>query len=81
MAWPAAETMVARSGLVAVGPDSAGPPLAVLAGPAGVIVDQLPFAGAIVASGSTVIVWIERAQGSAAVPGPHVIEGADGAAS
>jgi hypothetical protein len=81
MAWPAAETMVARSRLLAAGPDPAGPPLAVLAGPAGVVVDQLPPAGAVVASGSTVIVWTERGPGSAAVSGPRVIEKADDAAS
>jgi hypothetical protein len=81
MAWPAAEATVTRSGLRAVGPDPAGPPLAVLAGPAGVVVDQLPTAGTVEASGSTVLIWTERGEGAAGASRPHVTERADDAAS
>ena len=69
--WDDARTVLHRIGLVAVGPDPDGPPLAALGWPDGVVVDQRPGAGAVVPLGSSVTVWIERGPGSAGVREPR----------
>ena len=53
-----------EAGLVGVGPDPDGPPLAVLGWPSGVVTDQSPEAGARVPPGSPVTLWVERGGGS-----------------
>lgn len=64
MSWDDAREVLHSQGLVGVGSDPDGPPLAALAWPDGVITDQSPEAGAKVPPGSTVTLWVERGGGS-----------------
>lgn len=50
--------------LVAVGPDPDGPSLGALGWPRGVVVKQDPAAGAILATGSPVTVWLDSGGGA-----------------
>lgn len=79
--WDDARTVLHRVGLVAVGPDPDGPPLAALGWPDGVVVDQRPDPCAVVPIGSSVTVWIERGPGSAGVREPRRPKPAPRAAS
>ncbi len=69
--WDDARAMLHRIGLVAVGPDPDGPPLAAWGWPDGIVVDQRPDVGAVVPMRSPVTVWIERGPGSAGVREPR----------
>jgi hypothetical protein len=71
LAWDDARTVLQRAGLVAVGPDPDGLPLAELGWPDGVVVDQRPDPGTVLPSGAPVTVWIERGGGSAGVREPR----------
>ena len=71
LSWDAARKVLHRVRLVAVGPDPDGLPLAALGWPDGVVVDQRPDPGAVLAVGSPVTVWIERGPGSAGVREPR----------
>jgi hypothetical protein len=71
MLWDDARTGLHRIGLVPVGPDPDGRPLAELGWPDGLVVDQRPGSGVVVPSGSAVMVWIERGPGSAGVREPR----------
>jgi hypothetical protein len=66
LSWDDARTVLMRAGLVAVGPDPDGPPLAALGWPGGVVVKQDPTAGAVLPDGSPVTVWVERGGGGGA---------------
>jgi transposase-like protein len=59
-AWRALQA----EGLVGVGPNPDGPPLAELDWPDGVVTDQSPESGAKVPPGSTVRVWVDRGGGA-----------------
>jgi PASTA domain len=71
MLWDDARQVLMENGLVAVGPDPDGPPLAELGWPSGTVTDQSPESGARVPTGSPVTVWIERGGGSAGVREPR----------
>jgi PASTA domain len=71
MSWDTARQLLHERGLVAVGPDPDGPPLAALGWPDGVVTDQGPEAGAKVPAGSSVTLWVERGGGSAGVREPR----------
>ena len=64
MSWDDARHVLHEAGLVGVGPDQDGPPLAVLGWPNGVVTDQSPESGARVPPGSPVTLWVERGGGS-----------------
>lgn len=64
MSWDEARHLLLRAGLVGVGPDPDGPPLAALGWPDGVVTDQSPESGAKVPPGSPVRLWMERGGGS-----------------
>jgi hypothetical protein len=64
MSWDDARGVLHGKGLVGVGPDPDGPPMAALGWPDGVITDQSPEAGAKVPPGSLVTLWVERGGGS-----------------
>jgi hypothetical protein len=81
LAWDDARTVLHRTGLVAVGPDPDGPPLAAVGWPDGVVVDQRPEPGAVLPSGAPVTLWIERGGGSAGVREPRSPKPAPRAAS
>jgi hypothetical protein len=63
--WETARSVLHEVGLVAVGPEPDGPPLAALGWPDGVVVDQRPGPGTVLPAGSPVTIWIERGPGSA----------------
>jgi hypothetical protein len=63
MSWDDARMALHGKGLVGVGPDPDGPPLAALGWPEGVVTDQSPESGAQVPPGSPVTLWIERGGG------------------
>jgi hypothetical protein len=71
MTWDEARHALLDKGLVAVGPDPDGPPLAVAGWPIGVVTDQSPESGARVPTGSAVTLWIGRGGGSAGVREPR----------
>lgn len=64
MSWDDARHALLRAGLVGVGPDQDGPPIAALGWPDGVVTDQSPESGAKVPPGSPVTLWVERGGGS-----------------
>jgi hypothetical protein len=64
LSWDDARQVLHNAGLVGVGPDPDGPPLATLGWPDGVVTDQSPEAGAKIPPGSPVTVWLERGGGS-----------------
>lgn len=64
MSWDDARQVLHDRGLVGVGPDPDGPPLAALGWPDGVVTDQSPESGAKVPAGSPVTLWVERGGGS-----------------
>jgi DNA-binding Lrp family transcriptional regulator len=66
MSWDGARQMLFERGLVAVGPDPDGPPLAASGWPDGVVVDQSPESGAKVPPGSAVRLWLESEGGGSA---------------
>jgi hypothetical protein len=66
MSWDAARQVLFERGLVAVGPDPDGPPLAASGWPDGVVVDQTPESGAKVPPGSAVRLWLESEGGGSA---------------
>ena len=61
-----ARSVLEGMGLVPVGPDPQAAPLA-----DGVVVDQRPLPGTVLAIGSPVMVWVERGPGSAGVRKPR----------
>ncbi len=71
LSWDDAREVLRECGLVAVGPDPDGPPLAALGWPSGVVTDQSPESGAKVPRGSSVRLWVERGGGSAGVREPR----------
>ena len=64
MRWDQARDALLAAGLVAVGPDPDGPPLAASGWPGGVVSDQSPEAGARVPAGSRVTLWVDGGGGS-----------------
>jgi hypothetical protein len=66
MTWEAARKTLLETHLVAVGSDPDGPPLAALGWPDGIVVDQSPESGAVVARGSQVRLWLESDGGGSA---------------
>lgn len=64
MSWDDARQVLHDNGLVGVGSDPDGPPLAALGWPDGVVTDQSPESGARVPAGSPVTLWVERGGGS-----------------
>ena len=66
MSWDGARQVLFERGLVAVGPDPDGPPLAASGWPDGVVVDQSPESGAKVPPGSAVRLWLESEGGGSA---------------
>jgi hypothetical protein len=58
-------------GLIGVGSDPDGPPLAAVGSPGSVVTDQSPDSGAKVPAGSPVTLWLERGGGSAGVREPR----------
>jgi PASTA domain len=64
MSWDDARNALFDKGLVAVGPDPDGPPLAALGWPDAVVRDQSPESGAKVPAGSPVTLWLDRGGGS-----------------
>jgi hypothetical protein len=62
--WDDARRALLDVGLVGVGPDPDGPPLAALGWPDGVVTDQSPESGAKVPPGSPVTLWVERGGGT-----------------
>jgi PASTA domain len=71
LSWDDAREVLRDHGLVAVGPDPDGPPLAALGWPDGVVTDQSPESGARVPVGTPVTLWLERGGGSAGVREPR----------
>lgn len=71
MSWDDARLALLAVGLGAVGADPDGPPLAATGWPNVVVVDQVPEAGAKVALGTSVKLWLERGGGSAGVREPR----------
>jgi DNA-binding Lrp family transcriptional regulator len=71
MSWDNAFEALQDVGLVGVGSDPDGPPIAVLGWPGVVVTDQSPESGAKVPAGSPVTLWIERGGGSAGVREPR----------
>jgi hypothetical protein len=71
MSWDDARHVLQETGLVAVGSDPDGPPLAALGWPDAMVTDQSPESGAKVPAGSPVTLWIERGGGSAGVREPR----------
>jgi hypothetical protein len=71
MPWDRAREVLLDKGLVAVGPDPDGLPLAALGWPGGTVTDQSPESGARVPAGSSVTLWLERGDGSAGVREPR----------
>lgn len=71
MTWDDARDTLMRAGLVAVGADPDGPPLAALGWPNATVVDQVPESGAKVPTASQVRLWLERGGGSAGVREPR----------
>ncbi|HTC68397.1 MAG TPA: PASTA domain-containing protein [Acidothermaceae bacterium] len=71
MTWDEARHALLDKGLVGVGPDPDGPPLAAAGWPIGVVTDQSPESGAKVPTGSAVTLWIGRGGGSAGVREPR----------
>jgi hypothetical protein len=69
--WDDARQVLREKGLVGVGSDPDGPPLAALGWPGGVVTDQSPESGARVPAGSSVTLWVERGGGSAGVREPR----------
>lgn len=63
LSWEDARQVLHGAGLVGVGPDPDGPPLAELA-PDAVVTDQSPESGVRIPSGSAVTLWVERGGGS-----------------
>lgn len=66
-----ARSVLMGIGLVPVGPDPDAAPLTSAGWPDGVVVDQRPYPGTVLAIGSPVMVWIERGPGSAGVREPR----------
>lgn len=64
LTWDDARRILQTAGLVGVGPDPDGPPLAAVGWPDGVVTDQSPESGAKVPPGSPVTLWVERGGGS-----------------
>lgn len=64
LTWDDARRILQSAGLVGVGPDPDGPPLAAVGWPDGVVTDQSPESGAKVPPGSPVTLWVERGGGS-----------------
>jgi hypothetical protein len=64
MSWEDARKALHERGLVGIGPDPDGPPLAALTWPDGVVTDQSPESGAKVPPGSAVTLWTDRGGGS-----------------
>ena len=64
MSWDDARTLLHHNGLVAVGPDPDGLPLAASGWPDGVVTDQSPESGAKVPPGAPVTLWVDRGGGS-----------------
>jgi len=64
MTWDDARQVLREAGLVGVGPDPDGPPLAALGWPDGVVTDQSPESGAKLPPGSPVTLWVERGGGT-----------------
>lgn len=64
MPWDEARRVLHGSGLVGVGSDPDGPPLAAMAWPDGVVTDQSPEPGSRVPPNSSVILWVQRGGGS-----------------
>ncbi|BEP15002.1 hypothetical protein acdb102_33130 [Acidothermaceae bacterium B102] len=62
--WDDARHALQELGLVAVGPDPDGPPLAAFGWPDGVVTDQAPDAGAWLTRGSSVTLWLNRGGGA-----------------
>lgn len=71
LGWDEAIAVLRAVGLVAVGPDADGPPLAAVGWPGGVVVDQRPEPGAMLPVGSPVTVWVKRGPGSSGVREPR----------
>jgi hypothetical protein len=71
MSWDDARTLLHSNGLIAVGPDPDGPPLAASGWPAGVVTDQSPESGAKVPPGSPVKLWVDRRDGGSGVREPR----------
>jgi hypothetical protein len=68
MPWERARDALFDRGLIAVGPDPDGLPLAVAARPGSVVSDQSPESGALVPPGSTVTLWLDRGDGGVREP-------------
>jgi hypothetical protein len=64
MSWDDARALLLRKGLVAIGPDPDGPPLAASGWPDGVVTDQSPESGAMVPPGASITLWVDRGGGS-----------------
>ncbi len=64
MSWDDARHILQHKGLIGVGPDQDGPPLAALGWPRGVVTDQSPESGAKVPTGSPVTLWLDQGGGS-----------------
>lgn len=64
LTWENARHALLERGLVGVGPDPDGPPLAALSWPDSVVTDQSPESGARVPPGSPVTLWLDRGGGS-----------------
>lgn len=64
MNWDDARKVLHDARLVGIGPDPDGPPPEAIGRPDAVVVDQSPEAGAVVAPGTSVTLWVERGGGS-----------------
>lgn len=66
-----ARSVLLGIGLVPVGRDPDAAPLTSAGWADGVVIDQRPYQGTVLAVGSPVMVWIERGRGSAGVREPR----------
>jgi hypothetical protein len=66
-----ARDLLHEAGLVAVGADPDGPPLAATGWPHGVVIDQSPESGARVPRGTAVRLWLDSEEGGSGVREPR----------